>query len=100
MIFYNCVGEIMKKIIMIILKVLMVVLVLSWILLVVAESNRYKNDEPMIITLSEKIIDYTDGSVHVYYGLGYKKIIYQRTSLEGKEFGNIFIKVKEELPKK
>ena len=90
----------MKKLIMTILKVVMVLLVISWIILIIAESNRYKNDEPMIITLNEEIREYSDGSVHIYYGLGYKKIIYERTSLEGKEFGSIFTKVKTELPKK
>ena len=89
----------MKKTLAITMKILIVCLVLGWIILIFAESKRYKNEEAMIVVLKEETLTYDDGRVYVYYGLGYKRIKYARKSINGSEFGPIFIKVKDEVPK-
>ncbi len=94
------IGDTMKKTLGIMLKVLIVTLVIMWVGLIVIEYSRYQNNEPMLVVLKEDTLSYPDGHVYVYYGLGYKSITYERTSLYGKEFGHIFIKVRENLPKK
>ncbi len=66
--------------------------------LILTEYYRYQEDKPMLVVLKEETLNYEDGHVYVYYGLGYKAISYERTSLHGKEFGHIFIKVKEKIP--
>ena len=88
----------MRKTLGILFKVLLVMLVVIWIVLILTEFVRYKNNEPMLIVLKEDTINYSDGHVYVYYGLGYKSISYERTRLYGKEFGHIFIPVRESAP--
>lgn len=66
----------------------------------VVEFVRFKNDDPMLFAIHEEQLAYDDGHVYIYYGLGYKEIIYERTSLYGKQFGHLFTKPKEELPEK
>ncbi len=90
----------MKKTLGIIIKIVLVGIVVAWISLIFTEYFRYKDNKPMLVVLKQDKKEYDDGSVTIYYGLGYKEIIYERTSLYGKEFGHIFIKVREELPKK
>ena len=88
----------MRKTLGILFKSLLVTVVVVWIGLIYVEYGRYSDNKPMIVVLHEKKIPYEDGHVYVYWGLGYKKIIYERTSIYGKEFGHIFISVKEKLP--
>ncbi len=90
----------MKRTIGLIFKVILVTLVVLWISLITIEYIRFQNDEPMLIKISEKTLSYDDGHVYVYYGLGYKAISYERNSIYAKQFGHMFIKVKEELPEK
>ena len=90
----------MKKTLMILLKVILVSLVVAWIALIVVEYFRYQNNEPMLINLKSETLSYDDGHVYVYYGLGYKSITYERNSIYGKEFGHIFIGVREKMPNK
>lgn len=90
----------MKKTLGILFKVLIVTIVVIWIGLIGVEYFRYQDNEPMLVVLKEETIPYEDGHVYVYYGLGYKEIIYERKSLYGKQFGHIFIKVKENLSEK
>ena len=54
----------------------------------------------MIVLLKEETIPYDDGRVYVNYGLGYKSITYNRTSITGKEFGHIFIRVRDKMPRR
>lgn len=89
----------MKKTLGIIFKVLLVSVVVVWIGLILVEYFRYQDNEPMLIVLKEETLAYEDGHVYVYWGLGYKSITYERTSIYGKEFGHIFIPVRESLPK-
>ena len=90
----------MKQTLGIIFKVFLIILVGIWVSIIIIEYTRYQHDEPMLVVLKEDTLTYPDGHVYVYYGLGYKSITYERTSLYGKEFGHIFIKVRENLPKK
>ncbi len=90
----------MKKIVGIAIRIIMILLVLAWVGLIIVEHSRYLNDEPMLVVLKEEVKTYEDGHVYVYYGLGYKAITYRRTSLYGKQFGHLFTKVKEEVPKR
>ena len=85
----------MKRTLGIIFKVFLVVLVGMWIALIITEYTRYQHNEPMLLVLNEETLTYPDGHVYVYWGLGYKSITYERTSLYGKEFGHIFINVRE-----
>lgn len=88
----------MKKTLGILFKVLLVTVVAVWIGLIFVEYFRYQSDEPMLVVLKEDTLTYDDGHVYVYWGLGYKAIKYNRTSLYGKEFGHLFIKVRESIP--
>ena len=90
----------MKKTLGIIFKVLLVAVVVVWLGLIIVEYFRYQNNDPLLVVLKKDVIDYEDGHVYVYWGLGYKAITYERTSIYGKEFGHIFIKVREQLPDK
>lgn len=77
---------------------LLVTLVVAWIGLILVEYFRYQDNEPMLVVLKEETFTYEDGHVYVYWGLGYKSITYERTSIYGKEFGHAFTKVREEVP--
>jgi len=90
----------MKKTLGILLKSFLIMLVVAWIGLILVEYFRYQDNEPMLVVLKEETLSYDDGHVYVYWGLGYKAITYERTSLYGKEFGHIFISVRETLPQK
>ena len=88
----------MKKALGYLVKAIFIIIVVSWVFLVIVERIRYNDNKPMLVVLKEKTIDYDDGKVYVYWGLGYKVIIYKRTSLNGKEFGPFFETVKDRLP--
>lgn len=90
----------MKKAVEIIYRVLLVIVILIWMGLIYVEYKRFNNDLPMIVLLKEETKTYDDGYVVINYGLGYKSITYERENLKGKEFGHIFIKVREEIPKR
>ena len=85
----------MKKTLGIIFKVFLIILFGMWVALIITEYTRYQHNEPMLLVLDEETLTYPDGHVYVYWGLGYKSITYERTSLYGKEFGHIFISVRE-----
>ena len=89
----------MKKVVEILYRTLLIIVVLLWIGLIYVEYRRYQQDMPMIMSLKEETKTYEDGYVIINYGLGYKSITYERANLKGKEFGHIFIRVKEEMPK-
>lgn len=90
----------LKRTLGIIFKVLLVSIVVIWIGLILTEYFRYQNNEPMLVVLKSDTLSYDDGHVYIYWGLGYKTITYERNSLYGKEFGHLFIKVREEVPKR
>ncbi len=78
-------------------RAIIIGIVVGYISLIFVEYFRYQKDEPMLVVLKEETKNYDDGHVYIYYGLGYKSITYERKSLYGKQFGHIFIKVKESL---
>ena len=88
----------MKKTLWFIFKALLITIVVAWIGLILTEYFRYQDNEPMLVVLKEETLAYEDGHVYVYWGLGYKSITYERTSIYGKEFGHIFTKVRTEIP--
>lgn len=88
----------MKKTLGILIKGIIILLVVAWMGLIIVEYFRYQDNEPMLVVLKEERKTYEDGNVYIYWGLGYKSITYERTSLYGKEFGHIFTRVREELP--
>lgn len=87
----------MKKTLSIMFRAIIIGIVVGYISLIFVEYFRYQKDEPMLVVLKEETKNYDDGHVYIYYGLGYKSITYERKSLYGKQFGHIFIKVKESL---
>ena len=87
----------MKQTLGIMFKVLIIILIGIWVALVITEYTKYIHNEPMVVVLKEDTLTYPDGHVYVYWGLGYKEVIYERTSLYGKEFGHLFIKVREQI---
>lgn len=90
----------MKRTLGILFKLLLVSVVVVWIGLILVEYFRYQDNDPMLVVLKEETLAYDDGHVYVNWGLGYKTITYERTSIYGKEFGHIFIKVRDKVPEK
>lgn len=86
-----------KRAIEIIYRLLLVLIIVLWIGLIVMEYNRYQKNLPMLVLLKEDKITYDDGYVIIDYGLGYKSITYERANIKGREFGHIFISVREKL---
>ena len=89
----------MKKTVEIVYRTILIVVVVVWIGLIFIEYTRFQKDLPMVVLIKEETKTYDDGYVVINYGLGYKTITYERSSIKGKEFGHIFIKVREKLPK-
>ncbi len=87
----------MKKTLIIIIKTILIALVIGYMGLLIVEYFRYQNNEPMLIVLKTETKDYDDGHVYVYYGLGYKAIDYERKSIYGKQFGHLFIRIKDKI---
>ena len=90
----------MKKVIEIAYRTLLVLVVVIWIGLIVTEYNRYQKGLPMLVLIKEETKTYNDGYVVINYGLGYKTITYERANLKGREFGHLFIGVRDKLPSK
>ena len=88
----------MKKTLGLLAKAFVIILVIAYMVLIVAERVRYNQNLPMLVVLKEETINYDDGHVYVYWGLGYKTIIYERTSFNGKYFGPFFEKVQDTIP--
>ncbi len=84
-----------KGIVSLIVKIVIVVVAASYAILLFVEYNRYQHDLPMLIqTKNTDIHVYQDGDVEINTGLGYKTITYNRDSVQGKEFGTIFLEEK------
>ena len=88
----------MKKTLGILLKVVIISVVALWIVLIITEYIRYQENDQMLVVLKSETLAYDDGHVYVNWGLGYKTITYERTSIYGKEFGHAFIPVRDTLP--
>lgn len=80
------------KVFTFILKVLITVAVFVWIVVVFTDYFRVRlNKEPMFC-ITERTIDYNDGSTYVCVGAGYKTIRYNRSCLKATEFGPYVLK--------
>lgn len=85
----------MKDVLKVIGTFLIIVLVACYFSLIALEYARYQRSYPMLVILKEKETKVKNGSIYEFYGLGYKKIIYDLDNFEGKEFGHLFIKIKD-----
>lgn len=84
-----------KGYISLIIKIVIVLLASSYAVLLFVEYNRYQKDLPMLIQVKNTELHvYQDGDVEINTGLGYKTITYNRDSVQGKEFGTIFLEEK------
>ena len=89
-------GEKPKKKKSVVIKILNVILwlvLLSWVILVLVDYFRARNQEdPMFCWFGNKTTDYENGSVTECMGLGYKVINYNRENYKAVEFGPFWIK--------
>ena len=86
----------MKKGFSLFIKCFIVILAAGYAILLFLEFDRYENDEPMIMPIKNTEVHvYSDGEVEINTGLGYKTITYNRGSVQGKEFGTIFLQEKK-----
>lgn len=79
------------KVVIFIGKVLLLVAIFSWIVMVFTDYFRVRQDKDPMFCLSEKTIDYSDGSNFICSGAGYKVIRYNRPCLSATEFGPFLI---------
>lgn len=61
------------------------------------EYLRFKKDEPMLVVVNSEVVDFDGGKAYVNTGLGYKTIVYDGVSQKGREFGHMFIQVRDSL---
>ncbi len=81
----------MKKTILFILKVAILIFLFCWIVIVFVDYFRVRQSKEPMFCISEKTVDYDDGSNTICTGLGYKVIHYNRTCLNATEFGPFLI---------
>ncbi len=81
----------MKKFISALITIILIV----WVGFIAYDYYRATNNEPPVIILDEKKYDYSDGTATEYMSLGYKYIVYNRTSRKGYMFGGFWLKVEE-----
>lgn len=85
----------MNKYVSLAIKCAIVLISALYAMLLFVEFNRYQNDKPMLLPIKNtEIHTYTDGTVEINTGLGYKTISYYRDSVTGKEFGHMFLNEK------
>ena len=72
-----------------------VVLVAVWLVIFLTDFFTTKAGKAPKFCITNEIRDYTDGSVKVCNGIGYKYIEYNRKEIKGSEFGPFWISVDE-----
>ena len=79
----------MRKVISSIITIILI----AWVALMGYDYYRAskKDPEPPLIILKEEKRDYSDGTVTEYTSLGYKYIVYRRTSRTGFMFGGFWL---------
>lgn len=85
----------MKKKLIFVLKILILVILFCWIVMVFTDYFRARNNNEPMFCVSEKTIDYPDGSTYICTGLGYKMIRYNRSCMSATEFGPFVIKERQ-----
>ena len=66
-----------------------------WLIIFLVDFFGTKSGKAPKFCVAHEIRDYTDGSVEVCYGLGYKYIEYNRENKKGEEFGPFWISVED-----
>lgn len=74
---------------------LITIILFAWVALLAYDYYRATKNEPPLIIVSEKTVDYNDGTVTEYNSLGYKYIVYKRSSRKGYVFGGFWVKIEE-----
>lgn len=72
-----------------------VVLVAAWLVIFLTDFFTTKAGKAPKFCITNEIHDYTDGSVKVCNGIGYKYIEYNREEIKGSEFGPFWISIDE-----
>lgn len=70
-------------------------LVAIWLGIFLTDFFTAKSGKEPVFCLVHEMRDYTDGSVEVCYGLGYKYYQYNRESVKGTQFGAFWISEKQ-----
>lgn len=72
-----------------------ILLVIGWAIILYNDYKKVSNGEDPNFCIKNEIKDYTDGSVHICYGLGYKVYKYDRSVHKAIEFGPIWMEEKD-----
>ena len=79
--------EKIKKIFDIVISIIVFGILGAWL---VDFYNYYQGNEPALC-IKEEVYEYEDGKTKSCTGLGYKVYIYERSSIEGMEFGPFWL---------
>lgn len=78
-----------------IIRLLFMIIVVIWVGIIIYDAMNSKEGEPKFC-LSKETKNYSDGTVDICNGLGYKVYKYKRGQYEGIEFGPFWTKEKSE----
>ena len=70
-------------------------LTIIWLIIFLVDFFGTKSGKPPKFCVGHEIKDYTDGSVEVCYGIGYKYIEYDRENKKGTEFEPFWISIED-----
>ena len=87
----------MKRALHYIFNILLTIVLVVWIGLIVVEYLRFQKEESMLVVVKTEEVDFDGGKAYVNTGLGYKTIVYDGVTQKGREFGHMFIKVRDNL---
>ncbi|MDE6284229.1 MAG: hypothetical protein K2M17_00590, partial [Bacilli bacterium] len=88
-------GKKEKSLLSRIINVVLWIVLLSWMGIVFSDYARVNKKEAPRFCWNEKVNTYDDGKVTECTGLGYKVIIYSRTTFKAYQFGPFWIKERE-----
>ena len=82
----------MKKV----LSAIVTVVLIAWVGLMGYDYYRATKNQKPVVVLKEEVKNYSDGKVYEYTSLGYKYIVYKRSSRTGYMFGGFWITAEED----
>lgn len=85
-------GGNMKNIILNIVKVLIILALFFWVVIVLTDYFRVRQQKDPLFCITKNVKEYSDGEVESCVGLGYKVINYKRKCLGATEFGAFYTK--------
>lgn len=85
----------MKKVILTLIKIIVLVLLFAWMIIIIIDYFRVKNEKDPVFCLSTEIKEYEDGFNSICYGAAYKVIRYNRECLSAIEFGPFIIEERQ-----